>query len=107
MANVLQEQGHDPASRGADHAECDLTSDLRIELGDVRRNGAKLSQNTTRSLDDNDAGLGEGSSGASDEFGAELTLEPGNPVRDIGLDGPEGFGRVRKCAVVSDADQGL
>ena len=63
---------HDPAARGPDHAEGDLAADLGVQLRDVRRDGAKLNENSTGALHHDDAGLGEGSRRAVHQFGPEF-----------------------------------
>ena len=103
----FEEQRDDPASGRSDHAEYDLTVDLGVQLRDVRGDAAQFVEDPSGAVDDDVARLGEQARRAIHQFGAELGLEVGDAVRDIGLHGAEHFGGAREGTVVGDADEGL
>ena len=83
LANVLEQQGDDPASRRTDHAQGDLTANLGVEFRDVRGDRAQLTEYSSGSFDHDHSRFGEGAGRAIDEWRAELALESGDSIRDI------------------------
>ena len=101
-----QQLRHQPAGRGADHADAGVAGDVVVERGDVGGDVVDLVEDPPCPLDDPLTLLGETAVGAVDQGDAELAFELGDMTRDVGLHGVEGPGRRRERPVISDGNDG-
>ena len=107
LGQLGQEHGHEPAGRGADHADPDVAGHRLAQGPDVGDQGVELAHDPVGPGHHDLAVGGEPARRAVDQGGPQLPLEPGHVGRDVGLDRAQMVGRGRERAVLGHRHQGL
>ena len=106
-AHPVDQEGGQPAGRGADHADPGRSGDLVAQGGHVGHGRLQLGRHPPAPLHHGLAFLGQLAAVPIDELDAQFPFEAGHMTGDVGLHGLEGGGRSRETAVVGDGDERL
>ena len=103
----VEELGHQPSPRRADHAEADRPDHLLAQHGHVGDHRLELVHHPARPLDDDIALFGQTPRRPIDEQHVELTLQPGHVGRHVGLHRADGGRHGGEAPGVRDAQECL
>ena len=107
VAQVGDQRGHQPTTRGADHTEARVARVEPLQQREVGAHRLELAVDPTRAVEHEDAELGGLGplAAAHEQRHAELRFELAHLVGDVRLDGRERIGGGRERPFLGDGEQ--